>query len=225
MNAIEGTDIGQASSVQVDGNFGPTKLATQPADTQVFAPVVGAQFAATNPPVNLEKALGSLSGGASAVNSCPAGPVVVREMMDALRQPRKAKLDLPVFGVLTIDNQDWSPRRFDDIPPSLTQGLGMELSAHFALIYNQSSMAVNKRRWALVTTRGTVLVLCGLQLADRPSNPAAFPAGFVQGGLTYDEAERFALEANEPRWQLSRIPRQWTIALRRADTVEKDGDA
>lgn len=136
------------------------------------------------------------------------------------RKPKDVWKDLPVCGTITVDNPTWAPPKATSVPPSLTETLGMQLSATFAILFNQSAHARGKRRWAVVTSRGTVVILAGVKPEQRPANPADFPP-CVTAGLTHREAEDFTREANEPRFALAHIPRQWTISLRRADCVDK----
>lgn len=177
----------------------------------------GAAFAQVNPPVDPERVF----GGVSLVNHRLVKPseVNVSDQITALQKPEPAWRRNPDCGLVTIKNDNWIPQSETDLPHSMTQGLGMELSAHFAMVYNQSTMARNKRRWAVVTNRGTVLILTGIKLADRPTNPADFPS-FVESGLTFNQAEQRAAEANAPRLALAIVPRDWAIAVRRADSVE-----
>ena len=121
----------------------------------------------------------------------------------------------PTHGLVNIIVENWKPKSARDVPPSMTDRMGMFLSAQFAMLLNQS-MYSRKRRWALVTTRGTVLIVSGI--TDRPINPSDFPS-CVQGGLSFEVAEQLAIEANAPRFELSRVPREWTVAVRRADSV------
>lgn len=185
----------------------------------------GAAFAAANPPANPER-FGVVSketpgNAVDVVDHTPSKmtPENVKEVLSAVTRPRRRWMSLPICGVVTIKNSEWRPRKVVDIPHSITQGMGMSLSAHFALVYNQSDTARTQRRWAVVTSRGTVLILSGIPDADRPTNPAAFPP-CVQSGLSYDQAELAAGEANALRFKFAAVPREWSIALRRADCVD-----
>jgi hypothetical protein len=127
----------------------------------------------------------------------------------------------PIFGVVTVTNEAWKPKSAKDVPPSLTDGLGMFLSARWAMLFNASPVACHRRHWACVTNRGTVIVLSGIRLQDRPVDVSGFPQ-CVQAGLTFHEAEQLAIGANTPRIELARVPREWTIAVRTANTVEAE---
>jgi hypothetical protein len=188
-----------------------------------FAPAPeGSDFAAVNPPVDPSRCgIVPRLGPAVAIvehSGEPGSESRVREMMAAYQRP--GRLDgRTICGVVTIKNSEWRPKKVGDIPSSLTQGLGMELSAQFAMVYNQSQFARSYGRWAVVTNRGTVLILTGIRGADRPINPADFPP-CVQGGMTYENSEALISEANEPRFKLAAVPREWAIAIRRADSME-----
>lgn len=157
---------------------------------------------------------------ATIANSEPVTREELIAKMDRLQHSKKHPWrDVPVFGIVRIINLSWSPERAGDVPESLSDGLGMELSAQFAMIYNVSDLARRKRRWACVTTRGTIIYLSGIRPEDRPANPGAFPP-IVQSGLTQHEADSVMEAENRPRFELSRVPRQWSIAVRRADCCE-----
>lgn len=136
--------------------------------------------------------------------------------------------DLPIFGVVTVTVNDWKPKNARAVPPSLTDGLGMWTSAQWAMLFNASAVARHRKQWACVTTRGTVVVLSGIRLQDRPADVGTFPAVCVQGGLSFHAAEAMAIGANAPRIELARVPREWTIPVRLANSVEQEtigGDA
>lgn len=123
-------------------------------------------------------------------------------------------------GVVTIANHGgWSPKNPSAVPPSVMDGMGMQVSAIFAMAYNQSEHSWQRGRWAVVTSRGTIVILTGIRAEERPLNPADFPP-CVQDRLTYGQAEALALEANTPRHAGSIVPREWSIALRRADSMD-----
>lgn len=136
-------------------------------------------------------------------------------------KPKPAWHALPICGLVTINNLDWEPKSRLDVPPSPTMNLGMDIAAQFAIAYNQSDFARQKRRWCVVTNRGTCLILTGIPADQRPLNPCDFPP-IVQQGLTFPEAEKAADEQNTERHRLARIPRNWTVALRRADSVQRN---
>ena len=119
---------------------------------------------------------------------------------------------------MTITNLDWVPKKSSDVPPSPTKGYGWKLSADFCRLFNQSEFARRRRRWAVLTNRGDALILCGIRDEDRPLDPAAFPP-CVQDGLTYHDAETMAINDNAARFAVARVPRQWTISLRRIDAA------
>ena len=123
----------------------------------------------------------------------------------------------PVCAVVTITNEVFKPKNARSVPPSLTDGMGGELSVVFAREYNQSEHAQQKKRWACVTTSQVVLIICGIDTATRPSDPTAFPP-CVTTGLTFDQANATAEQQNAPRFEHARIPRQWTIPLKPLST-------
>lgn len=137
----------------------------------------------------------------------------------AMEQP--AWHALPICGLVTITVDKWEPKSRLDVPPSPTTSMGMELSAQFAIAFNQSEFARQRRRWCVVTNRGTCLMLTGIPAEHRPLNPCDFPP-CVEQRLTYPEAELIAETQNTERHRLARIPRNWTVALRRADSVQRD---
>ena len=125
---------------------------------------------------------------------------------------------LPICGLVTIAVDQWEPKSRLDVPPSPMNAMGMELAAQFAIAFNQSIFARQRRRWCVVTNRGTCLMLTGIPIDQRPLNPCDFPP-CVQQGMTYPEAELIADEQNTERFKVARIPRNWTVSLRRADSV------
>lgn len=136
--------------------------------------------------------------------------------------------DLPIFGLVTVTVENWKPKNARSVPPSLTDGLGMWTSAQWAMLFNASAVARHRGHWACVTVRGGVVVLSGIRLQDRPVDVGTFPAVCVQGGLTFHAAEQMAIGANGPRIELARVPREWTIPVRLASSVEQEtigGDA
>ena len=174
---------------------------------------VGSAFNAVNPRMD------SIASGRQ--NSPNCQPVEILQShcgSDADFLPKPWQLQ-PICGLVTLDNIDWTPAKVTDVPPSPTKGMGLEVSAQFALAFNQSARSRSKNRWAVVSTRGTVLILCGVTLADRPLNPSDFPP-CVERNLSFHEAESRALEANRERFRIARIPRQWTVSLFRPDSVE-----
>jgi hypothetical protein len=125
---------------------------------------------------------------------------------------------LPICGLVTIAVDKWEPKSRLDVPPSPTTQMGMELAAQFAIAFNQSNFARQRRRWCVVTNRGTCLMLTGIPIDQRPLNPCDFPP-CVQQGMTYPDVELIADEQNTERFKVARIPRNWTVSLRRADSV------
>lgn len=191
--------------------------------TSPLCGAVGSAFAAVNPPVSMMRADIPTPDELPTVFATVAPkPISLAESLqsqvatvaDAAR-PVSAWRTRPTHGLVNIIVENWKPKSARDVPPSCTDRLGMFLSAQFAMLLNQS-MYSRKRRWALVTTRGTVLIVSGI--TDRPINPSDFPS-CVQGGLSFEVAEQLAIEANTPRFELSRVPREWTVAVRRADSV------
>lgn len=154
-----------------------------------------------------------------AVNSKPLSIEDANKAIEQLAKSTVKWKDATHFGVVTIQNMDWAPESAHDLPPSVADGLGMEVSSQFVMMFNQSATARQRRRWAMLTNRGTVLILTGVKPDERPIHSADFHAS-VQGGMTFHEAESTANKANEARYALARIPRQWTIAVRRADCVD-----
>ena len=129
-----------------------------------------------------------------------------------------------IHGVVTINADKWTPTSSRSIPPSITNKLGMYLSARWAMLFNASPEAQKRNHWALVCCRhGNVIVLTGIQPEDRPSNPGDFPPCVI-GGLAFDEADQIAISANRARCEFERVPKLWTVAVRRADSVEQDGE-
>ncbi len=223
MDTIEGTDIGQVN------------LASPPQNS------VGSAFAALNPPMS------QLPGITPGIMP-PSGTLLSLEQWAVVMQSQSALVpkpadvpkpwhpaaeqipapDLshprfaPTCGLVTITNELWVPKSPRAVPPSVTNRLGMALSAQFAMFYNNSHDAHRHHRWALVTSRGPVVILCGIAPETRPTNPADFPP-CVLGGLISEVAETLMIEANTPRCQFARVPKEWTIVVRRADRVGMDG--
>lgn len=186
--------------------------------TSPLCGAVGSAFAAINPPVSMMRAEIPRPDELPTVFATVAPqPVSLAESLQSQDETRPVSLwrTRPTHGLVSIIVENWKPKSARDVPPSMTDRMGMFLSAQFAMLLNQS-MYSRKRRWALVTTRGTTLIISGI--TDRPINPSDFPS-CVQGGLSFEVAEQLAIEANTPRFELSRIPREWTIAVRRADSV------
>lgn len=127
---------------------------------------------------------------------------------EALHDDRTGSGD---FGVITVRVENWAPKNARSCPPSLTDGMSAELSIQFALAYNASEHAAQRKRWALVTHSGTILILTGLE--DRPSDPAAFPGSVVRVH-TLAEANRVMELENGERHRHAKIPREWCIAVR-----------
>jgi hypothetical protein len=141
------------------------------------------------------------------------------EEMAASLNSRERWQDLPICGVAVVLNDKWKPGSVNDVPPSFASGLDMAMLGQFAMLFNQSQIARTRRRWALVTNRGTLLFLTGIKPNERPIHPADFPA-CVAGGLNYNQAESMAREANEHRHATAHVPRQWSVSLRRADCCD-----
>lgn len=131
------------------------------------------------------------------------------------------------FGILTIRNcGGWMPAGTNKAPPSSFARIGMYLLSRFALLFNGSPEARQRRQWALVTVRGTMLVLSNVHPDERPEDPAAFPDA-VTGGMTQDQAEELVHRANSRRLARGDV-REWCVAVVRADRVPHDtegGDA
>lgn len=194
----------------------------------VLSGAVGSAFAALNPPVHMMKAeIPRPDDLPTVFQPVEPKPIGLAESLQSGRlvdcpesRPVPAWRTRPTHGIVTLIVENWTPKSARDVPPSCCDRLGMFLSAQFAMLMNQSAYS-RKRRWALVTTRGGALIISGIK--DRPVNPADFPS-CVQSGLTYDEAEQLAIQANTPRFELSRVPREWTVAVRRADSVTDDSE-
>lgn len=139
------------------------------------------------------------------------------ESLEEWRQARS-------HGIVTLINEWWAPQGVAKSPPSTTTGLGMYLSAQWCYLFNVSPLARRKGRWALVAARGTAIIISGISLAERPADPGAFPR-CVLGGLTHREAEQAAIDMNRERLAVARVPREWTVAVRLASTVEQEGGA
>ncbi|WP_397570385.1 hypothetical protein [Schlesneria sp. T3-172] len=186
--------------------------------TPIFHPAAHSDFSAPLQIEAVDRDQGHEIAGPG--DGVPLTPMEVTQAMERLKQPRlEAWKAQRSCGVVTITNVKWEPSGLRSLPPSLTNGLGMGLSAQFAMVYNQSETSRLQRRWAVVTNRGTVLFLSGILPQDRPVNPADFPP-CVMANLTYAEAESTADTENRPRLRLARIPRQWTVSLRRADCAD-----
>ncbi len=210
MENTHGTHIGQANRLPVSHSPG------------FVSPPEGSAFAAINPPVNPARVLETPSGSSVTIvdhSMVNASVENIKQRIEGFQRPTPHWQTLPICAVVTIANAEWRPTKPEAIPKSITQGMGMSLSAHYAMVYNQSDLARQLRRWAVVTTRGTVLILSGIPEAQRPTNPADFPP-CVQAGLTYGRAESIAVESNGPRFAIAAVPREWTISLRRADCVD-----
>lgn len=125
------------------------------------------------------------------------------------------------WGLVTIEVIDFTPSGLKSRPPSITDGIaGHQVSQIFAIAFNRSDFARNKRRWALVNDVGTVVMLNSITDDERPLAPNAFPP-FVKSGLTMHEAVNQANELNAPRLKLARVPRQWSIPVR---PISEKGD-
>lgn len=114
------------------------------------------------------------------------------------------------YGVITLQVQDWVPKNARSVPPSITDGMGTAISRILAVTFNASENASERRRWALLTNSGTVLLLTGVE--QRPSTPTDFPPN-VRRVLTKAEAEKRAEIENQDRFRLARIPREWSVAV------------
>lgn len=120
--------------------------------------------------------------------------------------------DSPPYGLLTVDNlHDWKPSKLGSQPPSCMPSGTSNLLIDLCLLHNASEYAKVKERWAVLMTSGGVLLLpCP---ADRrPTDPAAFPPGVRLAPQSL--VQQFAAEENGPRFELAKIPRRWTLALR-----------
>lgn len=150
--------------------------------------------------------------------SPPGGFPPESDVEELLRRPRRRK---PGGGVVTVANHvEWSPTKPSDIPPSAVRLRGMEKAADFAIAYNESAHAIRNSRWAVVTNRGTVLVLTGIRIEERPINPADFPP-CVLACPTIGQAADCAADANAARLAMAIVPRQWSVSLRRADCISQ----
>ena len=205
MNPNTSAPIGQANSLPVAVNINPA-IAYIPA-----ADPTGTAFNAICPRMDATIASQPMTGPVEIVNTPPNGPFVTKPVPDWHA--------LPICGLVEIINDKWEPKNSRDLPPSPTQGMGMELSAQFCIAFNQSGFARQRRRWAVLTNRGTCLILTGIPAEQRPLNPCDFPP-CVQQRLAYPEVEAIAEQRNADRYKLARIPRNWTVALRRADQAE-----
>lgn len=210
MDAIEGTNVGQV-------NLQPT--------TEIHNSV-GSAFATVNPPMSAQALAIKLSEVPKPFHVASEQPTIPTLSPAALMaelttgNPQLWR-EQPICGVVTINNQDWRPNGVRSVPPSLVNGLGMTLAAKWVMLFNASPTARRRRHWAVLTTRATVLILTGIKLQDRPVNVCDFPACSV-GGLLPAQAEQMATDANSPRHEVAQIPRFWTVAIRRADSVEAE---
>lgn len=114
------------------------------------------------------------------------------------------------FGLITVRVENWSPKNARSNPPSITDGMSTEISRQFCLAFNASEHARQRKRWALLTNSGSVLILTGLD--ERPIDPSAFP-GTVRRVHTQAEANRIMELENAERHRYARIPREWTVAV------------
>ncbi|MBX3448104.1 MAG: hypothetical protein KF777_01020 [Planctomycetaceae bacterium] len=120
--------------------------------------------------------------------------------------------DSPPYGLLTVDNlNDWKPSKISSQPPSCMPVGTSNLLVDHCLLHNASEYAKVKERRAVLLISGAVLLLpCR---ADQwPSDPAAFPPGTRLAPQSL--VLQFAAEENGPRFELAKIPRRWTLALR-----------
>lgn len=98
--------------------------------------------------------------------------------------------NLPVCGVVTVQNHvSWSSKSVCAVPPSVMKRMGMHAASIFAIAFNQSEYARYKPRWALVTNRGSVLVLTGVPSAGSPLNPADFSPCVDESSQTAGEEQ------------------------------------
>ena len=134
----------------------------------------------------------------------------------ALQLPQEVAevIQPPVCGVLTIiPDTKFSPTGIRSVPDVLIIGVTLEVSISFAVAYNQSKPAITKGRWALVSTTGKVVILCGVDASTRPTDPTAYPECVVTG-LTHDQAVEMSDKQNRPRLEHARVPRFWSIPVR-----------
>lgn len=128
---------------------------------------------------------------------------------DCIDSPQATAKEHP-WGLLTIPNVGWQPRNIRSQPPAIVQHLPGEILIAMAILYNGSDHAKLRRRWAVVTTHGLMLIH-DIPEDQRPNDPAAFPPGTR---LIDGKAEDTAIVENTPRHDLARVPREWTIPLR-----------
>lgn len=128
------------------------------------------------------------------------------------------------WGLVTIQVVDFKPRGLRSQPPSVTDSCGTDVALMFAIAFNQSHLAKQRRRWALVGSTGSVLTITDVDAETRPTDPTAFPP-IVVSGLTMIEAIELAEAANRPRLEHAVIPRLWTIAVMPLARAESDQDS
>ena len=142
-----------------------------------------------------------------------ACPQAVEQRIPTANYGTPADTDWPkTWGVVTVSIVDFEPKSVTSVPPSMTDSAGPHVSAMFAHCLNRSEFYRSRRRWALLTGSGSVLTVNVVD--DRPNDPAAFP-DCVQGDLTMKAANELAIELNRPRLKLARIPREWSIPVRK----------
>lgn len=153
---------------------------------------------------------------------CPILSAVIPPTSDGESGNQAAVLDWKSrhdWGVITFDNSGgWKPKSERSVPPSICDQMGRQIASIFAIAFNQAAHAIAKNRWAVVTARGTVIILSGIPLTDRPLNPAALPK-CAQSGLTFEQAEQAVNEANRERFRLATIPREWSVTVSPADLL------
>lgn len=132
-----------------------------------------------------------------------------------IQKPVKSPKDRgPVFAVIELQVQgDFKPANSDTVPSEGLSGMPADLVCRFAAMYNAHHHARQNRRWACVGVSGQMFFLYGVEMIDRPEDPAAYPREATTG-LTYEEAIALQVKANDERLKVARVPRQWTIALR-----------
>lgn len=114
------------------------------------------------------------------------------------------------FGLLTIAVSDWAPKTYRSTPPSICDGMSAAVSRAFAVAYNSSEHAAQRKRWCLVLHTGSTLILTNLD--QRPSDPSVFPS-FIRRYHTQAEAEAVMQLENAERHRLARVPREWCVVV------------
>lgn len=139
-----------------------------------------------------------------------------------VRKPKSLRNQRPIYAVLEVEvGEDYRPKNADSSPCDELAGIPAELVYRFAAMYNADVHTMKNKRWACVGLNGCMFFLNGIQIVDRPGNPAGFPPPGAKEGLTYDEAHELQETANSARMLLARVPLRWTVALR--PLIESEG--